>query len=350
MPKRTSFPSMLPPGFDRGRRDVDAARRVDRIAARLGPVRRRRRRRRTARTSPPTPPSRGAAFSTIRPSMYVSADGITKIANIDQKLVHGVGFSNGCAAFALKKPPPFVPSCLIALLARHRPHRDRLLRALERRDLEVRREVLDHALLHEQQREHERERQQHVERAAHEVDPEVADASRADAARAMPRTNATATAMPTAADTKLWNASCVICEKYDIVVSPPYDCQFVFVVNDAAVSNACRSVTAAKSLRVERQHVLQPQHEVGEQHRRDAEEQHAGRVARPVLVLVGVDAAHAVDRRARRARATRSSRRRRARGRGRAASRRAARTRRRTRICSQPLRRSCQNFSGRSSV
>ena len=37
-----------------------------------------------------------------------------KIANIDRKFVHGVGFSNGCAALALKKPPPFVPSCLIA--------------------------------------------------------------------------------------------------------------------------------------------------------------------------------------------------------------------------------------------
>ena len=46
--------------------------------------------------------------------MYVSADGIMKIVNIDQKLVHGVGFSNGCAALALKNPPPFVPSCLIA--------------------------------------------------------------------------------------------------------------------------------------------------------------------------------------------------------------------------------------------
>ena len=44
--------------------------------------------------------------------------------------------------------------------------------------------------------------------------------------------------MPTAAETKLWKASCVICEKYDIVDSPPYDCQFVLVVNDAAVSNA----------------------------------------------------------------------------------------------------------------
>src|SRR5690349_9387820 len=62
----------------------------------------------------------------------------------------------------------------------------------------------------------------------------------------MPRTSATATATPTAAETKLWNASWVIWEKYDIVVSPAYDCQFVFVVNDAAVSNACRSTTAAR--------------------------------------------------------------------------------------------------------
>ena len=51
---------------------------------------------------------------------------------------------------------------------------------------------------------------------------------------------------PTAADTKLWNASCVICEKYDIVDSPAYDCQFVFVVNEADVSNACRSRTLAR--------------------------------------------------------------------------------------------------------
>jgi hypothetical protein len=53
-------------------------------------------------------------FRVIRPSSQVSAAGIAKIANIDRKLVHGIGFSNGCAAFALKKPPPLVPSCLIA--------------------------------------------------------------------------------------------------------------------------------------------------------------------------------------------------------------------------------------------
>ena len=39
---------------------------------------------------------------------------MTKIASNWMKLVSGVGFSNGCAEFALKKPPPLVPSILIA--------------------------------------------------------------------------------------------------------------------------------------------------------------------------------------------------------------------------------------------
>ena len=49
----------------------------------------------------------------IRPKVKVSPAGIAKIRNIERKFVSGFGFSKGCAAFALKKPPPFVPSCLI---------------------------------------------------------------------------------------------------------------------------------------------------------------------------------------------------------------------------------------------
>ena len=37
----------------------------------------------------------------------------------------------------------------------------------------------------------------------------------------MPRTSAAAMAMPTAAEVKLWIASATICEKYDMVDSPP---------------------------------------------------------------------------------------------------------------------------------
>ena len=35
-------------------------------------------------------------------------------ASTSRRSVKGVGLSNGCAALALKNPPPFVPKCLIA--------------------------------------------------------------------------------------------------------------------------------------------------------------------------------------------------------------------------------------------
>ena len=49
----------------------------------------------------------------IFPSVNVKANGIARIENISRKFVNGVGFSNGCALFTLKKPPPLVPSSLM---------------------------------------------------------------------------------------------------------------------------------------------------------------------------------------------------------------------------------------------
>ena len=40
--------------------------------------------------------------------------GIAKMRSIERKFVSGFGFSSGWAAFAFMKPPPFVPSCLMA--------------------------------------------------------------------------------------------------------------------------------------------------------------------------------------------------------------------------------------------
>jgi len=51
----------------------------------------------------------------IFPYVKVNAAGISRMASISKKLLKGVGFSNGCALLALKKPPPFVPSCLMAI-------------------------------------------------------------------------------------------------------------------------------------------------------------------------------------------------------------------------------------------
>ena len=50
----------------------------------------------------------------IVPSVRVSATGRTRIRKTSRRLVIAVGFSNGCAELALKKPPPLLPSSLMA--------------------------------------------------------------------------------------------------------------------------------------------------------------------------------------------------------------------------------------------
>ena len=49
----------------------------------------------------------------MRPNTLVSAAPIEKISTICTKLVMALGFSNGWAELALKKPPPLVPSILM---------------------------------------------------------------------------------------------------------------------------------------------------------------------------------------------------------------------------------------------
>ncbi|GJE68796.1 hypothetical protein CHKEEEPN_0315 [Methylorubrum podarium] len=51
---------------------------------------------------------------TMRPKTLVRAAPRAKIETIWTKFASAVGFSNGWAALALKKPPPLVPSILIA--------------------------------------------------------------------------------------------------------------------------------------------------------------------------------------------------------------------------------------------
>ena len=50
----------------------------------------------------------------MRPYRNGNENGISSSAAMCRKSVNGVPDSNGCAEFALKKPPPLVPSCLIA--------------------------------------------------------------------------------------------------------------------------------------------------------------------------------------------------------------------------------------------
>ena len=73
----------------------------------------------------------------------MSANGIAKIRGTDQKFDHGVGFSNGCAAIALKIPPPFVPICLIASWLATGPIAIVCVAPLEGGHLDARPKVLD---------------------------------------------------------------------------------------------------------------------------------------------------------------------------------------------------------------
>ncbi|SKY82183.1 Uncharacterised protein [Mycobacteroides abscessus subsp. abscessus] len=60
-----------------------------------------------------------------------------------------------------------------------------------------------------------------------------------------PLMSATATAIPTAADTKFCTASPSIWERLLITTSGEYDCQLVLVTNEIAVLNAVAGLTPA---------------------------------------------------------------------------------------------------------
>src|SRR5262245_11785517 len=98
MPKRTSLPSMLPPG------DVsdaamlapaDASCGFPRASAQYATVTPARNR--NAMAAQTAQPCFGEPV--IRPSVYVRAEEIAKIPKMARKFVSGVGFSKGCALF-----------------------------------------------------------------------------------------------------------------------------------------------------------------------------------------------------------------------------------------------------------
>ena len=170
----------------------------------------------------------------------------------------------------------------------------RLLGALERDDVEIRLEVLDHPLLHEQQRQHETHRQEDVERAAREVDPEIAEPAGRLARDAAHERHGDRDAHR---------------RRHEVVKRQLRHLREVRHHLLAGVRLPVRVRRERRRrlerlpvgyggevLRIERQQMLEAQHEIREQHARQAEQQHAAGVARPVLILGRIDAAQAIDR------------------------------------------------------
>ncbi len=103
---------------------------------------------------------------------------MTRIRSCSSRFVSGVGFSYGCAEFALTMPPAVRPDLLDRLLGRDRPEVDRLWVTLEPGGGDGAGPGLRDALPDEHDRRDEGDREQHVEGAAGHVDPEVADRPR----------------------------------------------------------------------------------------------------------------------------------------------------------------------------
>ncbi len=103
MPKRCSLPSIAPPAaigavpWPFSSKIVSAVKETTKIVAM------------TATIAVPWRVS-----PTIFPKVRGSENGIASIRITWNALVQAVGSSNGCAEFALKNPPPFVPSILMA--------------------------------------------------------------------------------------------------------------------------------------------------------------------------------------------------------------------------------------------
>ena len=235
---------------------------------------------------------------------------MAKMPNIARKFDSGVGFSNGCALFALKKPPPLVPNCLMisceatgpcAMVcslttcvcglpaASGRRHRLRI----DDRGLVVRPEVLDDALRHQHQRADDADRQQDPEQAAHQVDPEIAERVfllLRDAANERDRDGD--------ADRG----------RHEVVVREPGHLREIAHRRLAAVGLPVRvgrerrrrverevGRDGAEALRIPRQPLLHALHQVEHQHRDDAEQQHRDGVLGPAHLARLVDAGRSID-------------------------------------------------------
>ena len=139
------------------------------------------------------------------PNMKIDANGISSSKNSSKYPVKLVGLSNGAAELALKKPPPLVPSCLIAICEATGPRAMSWVAPWTVCATAWPEKVSRHALGDQHDRADDRQRQQDVTPATGRGRPRSSPAC-AGLRCEKPRMTAASTAMPTAAETKFCTA------------------------------------------------------------------------------------------------------------------------------------------------
>ncbi len=177
-------------------------------------------------------------------------------------------------------------------LAGRRPHRQALLAALQGGGGDVIAEVLRHALPHQQHRQHQAQRQQAVEHGAGDIHPEIAQAV-AGLPRQTPAQHHQHRQAHRRADEVLHAKAEHLAEIAQLrltAVGLPVG------VGDKAHRRVERQrhTQPGELLRVERQGALQQQHAHQRQQADQGEGQQRQGVAAPALLLLRVDASHAV--------------------------------------------------------
>ena len=220
---------------------------------------------------------------------------MTRIAHVSMKLVMPVGFSNGCAEFVLKNPPPLVPSCLMAIWLATGPPGIDWLAVWRRRPASTGVAVgVAGEVLHDAAERRAGWRRRTTAAAGCAASCGSRSTQKLPSVRRprrmMPRMIAMATAMPAAADTKFCTASPTIWVRWLIVSSPLYHCQLVLVMKLTATLNAPSGGDRRHVRRVERQRALEALQDVDGQERHEAEREQGDRVDVPALLAARVDA------------------------------------------------------------
>jgi hypothetical protein len=196
----------------------------------------------------------------------------------------------------VEEPTAVGAELLDRFLRGHRPHRDHLLGPFQGRDFLIRRQVLQHALGDEDEREDEREGQQDVDGGPGEIDPEVADGAvrlpvtvAGEAAGERDRDGDPGGGRDEVVPGEARHLAQVAHRRFADVALP------VRVGGEAGGGVEGRAgLHSGELLRVEGQHRLQPLDGVGDQQREQAEGEHGPGVGRPPLFLP-VHAREAID-------------------------------------------------------
>ena len=176
-----------------------------------------------------------------------------------------------------------------------RADRDGLLGAFQRRRIDIGAERLRHALPDQEQRVDDADRQQDVERAAGDIDPEIADRLHRGARKAADQRDRQHDAGRRRQEVLVRQAEHLheIGHRAFAAVVLPVG------VGDEADRRVEREVGRHRRLlgRIERQHGLQAHQRIEDEKAADVEEQHGDRVGQPMLLALLVDAADPVERR-----------------------------------------------------